>query len=227
MSIIDNTNNSVVAYTTGVTKAFTGQRLSTVNYRINTDKNSADFNIKKPSVCVSLPPISVTDIMANIALLTPAIIDFLQGTQDKMIRSLIDAGSKSIGNADININSIIEYLGDSNGGERLTKDSIGNWFDNGIADKLMLVLASKLGIDEDSEPTDKQSKQIELITTEYKNKFSALAGGKTSYEIALCESLKKALLLAGDDDILAVKFTAKLDKMIAESGKNSQLFDLL
>lgn len=228
MSIIDITANSVTAYVSGTTKPFSGQRLSVVNYRTVTNKESADFNSKKPSLCVSLPVISPEDVKSSLPLLMPALIDYLASVQDKIIRPMIDAGSKSILASDVGINSIVEFLQDSSGtGERLTKEVIGAWFSESIADTLMLTLASKLGIPDSREPTQNESDKIEAIVTEYKDKICALAGGKTSYNEKLAVSIKKCLDLAGSEDVMASKFHAKLDKMIAASIVKIDLFELL
>jgi len=219
MSTIDTLTHDLVAYTSGVTKPLTGQRLAVVNYR--TDKVTG---IKKDSVCVSLPTISAEEITANLNSLLPAITVYLNKVQDDMVRAIAESGSKFVKTNEVDITAIIASLADSDSsGNRLTKESIGNWFDANISETLMVTLADKLGLSDDA--SDEDLAKVSAITNEYKEKISALAGGKTSYTPKIAESLKKCVALAGSDDLLASKFMVKLDKMISVG--SVELFDLL
>lgn len=226
MSIIDSLNHSVVAYDPKSTKAFTGQRLSKVTYKTVTDKTSALFGIKRDSKCVSLPLVASDDIAQNLVSLTPHIQEFLHGVQDKIVRELVDGGAASVSMEAISIAGCIEWL-ESQAGEsgRLTKESVGVWFSENIETELAVALSEKLGVS--GEISNEQSAQIMKVVGTFKDKVSALAGGKTSYPAPLCETLKKALAYAPAGDALAVRFTARLDKMIADSKMGTDLMDLL
>lgn len=225
MSIIDTLNHSVVAYVAGSTKPFAGQRLAKVTYKTVTDKDSALCGIKRESKCVSIPMIPASDVIGNVQVLAPYLIEYLQGVQDKIVRESIDAGSLSISMESIGISGICEWLESNNESGRLTKDSVASWFNENIAETLAVILADKLGVSET--PTNAESAQIMKVVDTYKDKISALAGGKTSYDPKMCESLKKALSMAPDGDVLKGRFVARLDKMIAESMKGIDLMDLL
>lgn len=227
MSIIDTANHNVVPYVSGKTKPFDGQRLATVTYKTITDKSHPLCGVKRESKAVSLPLIADDVIANNLAALMPHIKSMLYKTQDAMIREILDSGNNvvSIDNAAVSIPAICDYLDNSNESGRLTKESVATWFDSSIADTLMVTLAEKLGVSET--PSNEDSKRIEAIVNGFKDKVSALAGGKTSYEPKLCESLKKCIALAPADDVLAARFTARLDKMIADANKSVDLFDAL
>lgn len=225
MSIIDQANHSVVAFNPKTSKPFAGQRLSKVSYKTINDKESIHYGIKRDSKCVSIPMIGQTDVIGNITVLVPHVIEFLQGVQDKIVREKIDAGSLHIANEDINIAAMVEWLDNNNESGRLTKETVAKWFSENIEENLMLALAEKLGVGD--VPTDSQSKQIELVVGQFKDKVSGLAGGKTMYEPKLCESIKKCLDLAPAGDILASRFNARLDKMISNSKTEVNLIDLL
>ncbi len=226
MSIIDTLNHSVVSYDPKSSKAFAGQRLSKVSYKTVSDKESALYGIKRESKCVSLPVIEVAEVIGNVSALAPAICEYLQTVQDKIVREKVDAGAASISMNDVGIVGILEWLDSQNGESgRLTKEVVGNWFSENIEESLAVLLAEKLGVSEI--PTDEESKQIMAVVAGFKDKVSSLAGGKTSYEPKLAESLKKCLNLAPDGDILKCKFMNRLDKMIAESKKGIDLIDLL
>lgn len=227
MSVIDTASHNVVPYVSGTTKPFTGQRLATVTYKTVKDSTSALFNVKRESKAVSLPVIEDTAISSNLAALLPHVRVMLNKVQDAIIREALDAGNNvlHITTEQVSIAACVEFLENSNESGRLTKETVATWFTDTIADVLMVTLADKLGVSDT--PSDAESKQIEAIVAGFKDKVSALAGGKTSYEPKLCESIKKCLALAPSDDILSARFTARLDKMIADSSASVNLFDAL
>lgn len=227
MSVIDNANHNVVTYISGKTVAFTGQRLAVITYKTIKDKDHPLCNVKRESKAVSLPVIEETEVTSNLAALMPHIKGMLYKAQDAIIREKLDSGNvTSIAITDVNLPAICEYLDNSNESGRLTKESVAAWFDGNVADTLMLALAEKMGVSDT--PTDADSKRIEAIVSGFKDKISALAGGKTSYEPKMCESLKKCIALAPADDVLGARFTARLDKMIADSKANeAMLMDAL
>ena len=227
MSVISNAAHNVIAYESGKTKALAGQRLAVFTYKTSQDKESLWYGIKRPSKAVSLPAVHPEEVTRALPLLMPHIIAMCHGVQDKIMREKLDASSDllHIAGVDINMDSILAYLDDSNESGRLTKETVATWFDGAIADNLMLALAERMGVSDT--PTDAQSAQIERLVGEFKNKVAGLAGGKTSYEPKLCESIKKVVALAPAGDPLATRFTARLDKMIADSANSVSLLDAL
>lgn len=227
MSIIDTLNHSVVTYDPKTSKAFPGQRLSKVTWKTCNDKNSAYYNIKRESKCVSLPALVVSDVSDNLVVLAPHIIQFLSGVQDKMVREMLDAGGNvvSISTASVSVAAICEYLESSDESGRLTKESVGVWFDAVVADNLAVLLSEKLGVSE--VPTDSESNKVLAAVSAFKGKVAALAGGKTSYEPKVCKSLLNAIALAPSDDVLAARFTRRLEKMIEDASKEVDLMELL
>lgn len=225
MSVIDTAAHSIVAYDPKASKPFTGQRLSKVTYKTVTDKTSELYGIKRESKCVSLPLIPAADIIANVSALAPAITEYLQTIQDKIVRERVDAGAAHITMQEISIAGCIEYLESTSESGRLTKESVAAWFSETIEENLAVVLADKLGVS--ANPTDAESAKILAVVDQFKGKISSLAGGKTSYEPKICKSLINALELAPAGDILATRFTARLNKMIEESKAGEDLLALL
>lgn len=225
MSVIDTLNHSIVSYDPKSTKPFTGQRLSKVTFKTITDKESPLCGIKRESKCVSMPLVAIDDVIGNVAALAPVMVEYLHSVQDKITRELVEAGAVSVAMDAISIAACIDWLESNNESGRLTKESVGSWFDAEIAESLAMVLGEKLGVSE--VPTNAQSEQVLKVLGSFKDKVSALAGGKTSYEPKLCESLKKCLELAPAGDVLAQRFTKRLDKMIADSAGAVDLMDLL
>jgi hypothetical protein len=225
MSIIDTAAHSVVTYDAKTSKPFTGQRLAKVTYKTVTDKNSDLYGIKRESKCVSIPLIKPDDVVTNINALAPYMVEYLHSVQDKIIRERVDANAAHITQEEISIASIIEYLDTNNESGRLTKESVANWFNENIADNLAVTLADKLGVGEN--PSDTDSNKIIAVVEAFKGKISSLAGGKTAYEPKICTSLINALQLAPAGDVLATRFTARLQKMINEHKSDDELLACL
>ncbi len=227
MSIIDTAAHSVVSYDPKSSKAFTGQRLAKFTWKTVQDKTSAMYNVKRDSKCVSLPVIGEQEIVGNIVVLVPAVQAYLHSVQDKMIREMLEAGGNvvQVNSESINVAAIVEWLEQNDESGRITKESVGMWFDSTVAEQLAVVLADRLGVSEI--PTNAESAKILATVEAFKGKIAALAGGKTAYEPKVCKSIISALELAGEGDVLAGRFKVRLNKMIADSIAGEELLALL
>lgn len=221
MSIIDTAAHSVVSYDPKTSKPFSGQRLAKVTYKTVSNKDDPMYGIKRDSKCVSIPMIPTADVVGNIQMLAPYMVEYLHSVQDKIIREKIDANASMILQEDISIAGIVEYLETNNESGRLTKESVASWFTQNIEETLAVTLMDRLGIGE--VPSDAESAKIIAVVDAFKAKISALAGGKTTYEPKVCKSLINALELAPAGDILASRFTARLEKMIASHTSDDDL----
>lgn len=205
MSNVSSTHD-VVTYVSGKTVALTGQRLAKVSYK--TDKATG---VKKESKAVSIPLISSHDVESNLAILMPALKEFLQCQQDAIVRKLVDAGATEVHDSQLSMQAIASYAEEESTGARLTKESIGAWFDSSVADYLRVAFADKLGLS--NTPTADEMFRVETAVATYKDKFAALAGGKTSYTPDVAEKLAKVLEFASEEDSIAAKFAVRLEKM--------------
>ena len=223
MSIIDTSGHTVVSYDPKSSKPFTGQRLAKFSWKTVTDKSNAMYGIKRDSKCVSLPVITDDAIATNIVALSPAIANFLHGVQDKMIREMLEVGNNisTVTTESISIAAICDWLEESDESGRLTKESVGTWFDAEVAESLALALSDRLGVSD--VPTTAESDKIMSVVAAFKGKIAALAGGKTSYEPKVCKSLISALELVPAGDALATRFVGRLNKMIVDSMKDEDL----
>lgn len=223
MSNIDTNTHTVTTYISGVTKAFTGQRLATVTFKTSKDKNSLYFGMKRESRAVSIPQITNADIESNMVLLLPHVKELVQGVQDKIVREAITAndGLLHVTQESIGMAAVIEYLEDSNESGRLTKEAVGEWFKENVMEMLMMTLAEKLGVS--AEPTQEESDKVEKIVSEFQGKISSLAGGKTSYPAKMAAQLKKAVEMAPESDVLRERFVVRLGKMMREVSENDLL----
>lgn len=128
------------------------------------------------------------------AVIEEYLLNQIQGVQDKCIRAVLDNNRNIITDADISLDAVVTYL-ESNDESlgRLSKDSIGEWYDQNMADTLTVVFADKLGIGD--VPTDAESKKLEQLNNQYKGCFQRLAGKNVQgiFPDNVVSNLEKAL----------------------------------
>lgn len=117
------------------TEALTGQRLVRLIAKSarGTDKPS-NPNLAQ-SMAVSIPYVTMDEVVAVIDKLIPHVIGLVQDTQDKIIREYrIESGSESINQSIIDVNAVIAFLDASATGERVSKEYLQDWFTSEYAD---------------------------------------------------------------------------------------------
>lgn len=187
-----------------------GERLIKVCYRTDSKTKTKP----RESVCISIPPITETSIKENIDKFLPLFIASIQEQQDKIARKLYEAGNSSITTNELGLDAIAEFLEESVYESRLTKELIDTWFDVLVADKLSSVILAK------SEGKGITEEKLTAILTEYKSKFSALAGGRTSYESSIALALLKVFdLLDSAEDTLTIRLYNRLGDMLRKQKK--------
>jgi hypothetical protein len=207
MSLVSS-QHSIVPFVAGKTAPFTGQRLAKIGYK-TTEKTPAQF----PSVAVSVPPIQDSEITEHTDRLIPYVRDYLNGIQDKVIRSLYESslGSlTSVSDAEISIAQCIAFLQSEAAGGRLTKDTVYAWFDSDAKDILTALLADKLGF---ADPmTENQEKQIAQSVHAYREVCSSLSGGATILQPSQIKSLRTLFGMCDSSETLG-KLIARLNSM--------------
>ena len=200
-------------------KALTGQRLAKVGY-----KKTKDQPNPLPSVAVSVPFIQPDDITANVQKLLPYIGAMLEDTQDKIIRSLYESSGgnlKIVQDQEISVSACIAYLSAEKEGNRLTKESIEQWFTLTLYERVLVWIGGKLGYDMEN-LTPEQLVTMEKHTKIYKEIMGALAGGATILAEKQIKGMRGALELVEDsDDPMVSRLSARLDTM---ERKNSDDF---
>lgn len=117
------------------TTALTGQRLVRLIAKSarGTDKPS---NPNLPhSLAVSIPYVSMDEVVNVIDKLIPHVIGMVQDTQDKIIREYrIESGNETINQSIIDVNAVIAWLDASATGERVSKEYLQDWFNSEYTD---------------------------------------------------------------------------------------------
>ena len=212
---------NVLPYTSGVTTALSGHTLAVMNW-----KTSKETGIKRESKCCNMPTISSDELMDSFDVLIPHVRNMLHDTRTAIVREMIEKNPNCllVSENDISIAACCEYLSSSSESGRMTKESLGNWFNNTLMDTLTLALATRLGVSD--EPTAAEVHKIDILVASYKDKLCALAGGKTAYKKPIAISLLKAIeLVSYDEDVTARKLRNKLIQM--RDSTEPELVDLL
>ena len=169
-----------------------------------------DATTKKQNLAVVLP------VIANEELQNPKLFshfrEYLEGVQVAILKELVEATPNKVfvTPEEIGISAIVSYLETSNEGSRLTKESIGKWFDDVVAETLTVALADRLGVSD--VPTKEQTARIEKIISAFKDTTCKLAGTKTSYNEQEKEQMLKLLAMVKHDS-MAQRFMARIEAM--------------
>lgn len=204
MSMID-TRHNVVPFDAKTSKAFGDNRLAKVGYK-SSKTNPAKF----PSVCASIPVLSNwTEQESN--SLRPYIVQMVQDTQDKIIRSLYESSDgtlTSVSDADICMAQVIGYLQSESAGDRLTKDRIVAWFDESLRDNLTVVICEKLGTD------NLDDVRVIQHLAGYRGLFGSLSKDSGAMNDTQIRALRKALEITAADDDTSKRLDSKLESMM-------------
>jgi len=221
MSNVSNAH-SITGFVAGKSAALTGQRLCKVGYK-STKNASAQF----PSVCVSIPPVTQNDWLDDGILqrLTPHLNEYLEGVQDKIVRSLYESAGGKLSlvlNEEISVDQCIKYLEAESTGGRMTKEMVEKWFGANLRENLQIAVAEKMGTE------DPEAPEVIQMVNGYKGMYASLSGGATMYPVAKVKQLLRALEFSADNEgEIEGKIRNRLEGMLkAAGGKQIELTDL-
>jgi len=163
-------------------------------------------NKPKESAYVRIPCKHVTEeiIVNQITELSSYVLSYLQTVEDKMIKADHKKGSMRVYTEFLTLEKITEYIEETEQSARLSKEKIELWFDECLAESLMIRCMEKLG-------NDASENDILPIIEAYKNKFSLLASPKAFIEKDDCIAMIDKI--ADLEDILSKRFVVRLEKM--------------
>ena len=117
------------------TEALTGQRLVRLIAKSARGTNTPSNPNLAQSMAVSIPYVTMDEVVAAIDKLIPHVIGMVQDTQDKIIREYrIESGNETINQSIIDVNAVIAWLDSSATGERVSKEYLQDWFTSEYAD---------------------------------------------------------------------------------------------
>jgi len=204
MSNISNRHN-VLPFTSGESKALSGQRLCKVGY-----KSSATKPAMFPSVCVSVPFISTADIKENLNALLPHVQEYLGTMQDKIVRALYERSEgqlTSVSDEELSIPAITAYLEAESTGGKLSGEYLKSWFDESLSTAVQLIICEKTGMDGS---TPEQVLKIEQATKGLRGLIEQFAAPNITFSPVQRTQLKNVLSLVPDDST-AERLIARLE----------------
>jgi hypothetical protein len=214
----DNAGNFVfMPYDAKAPVTETGLRTVKCLYKSSSGKNN---------VCALVAPLSVDEINEKWESLMPHFVEFLQGEQDKLVKSLHTSDSAVFSASQIDLQAVINKLSEERISGRLNKEVLETWFNSELADSLTVLFADKLGISE--EPTQAEADKLDSFIAVYKSKFAGLASNMVTYQVEECDKLLVALDKCEVDtgsDLIAARITERLEKM-KNPVDTTALFDL-
>lgn len=106
-----------------------GQRLVRLIAKSARGTNKPANEHLQQSLAVSIPPVTMDEVVAHIDKLIPHVIGMVQDAQDKIIREYrIESGAETINQELISVESVIAFLDSSATGERVSKEYLQEWF---------------------------------------------------------------------------------------------------
>lgn len=218
MSAISS-RHQVIPFIAGKTAPFAEQRLSKVGYK-TTSKTPAKY----PSICASVPKIRADWITEqNVKRLEDQIKNLLQDAQDGILKSLYESSDgtlSGINDSDISFDACVNFMNAELAGDKLTIESINQWFDSQVKDNLTIVIAERLKFDLS---TPEQESEVSQYVKGYRGLIASLSGNKTILQPVQIAGLKRALDISSVEDEMSKKLYARLDSM----GKKPVLSELL
>jgi hypothetical protein len=178
-------------------------------------------------ICIPTAHMAEKVVIENAAKLAPYVVNFLQATEDSIIKEAHKTGSLGFTDVYFSLDKVLAYLDEAGQGSRLNKEKIEDWFKASMRDKLIEAFAAKLGVNAE-EPTAEELEKLATITNAYQAKFASLASGKTFYRPEECELLQKALEVTqvAIGNSIGEQFYSRLDKM-KEKPESNDLLSLL
>lgn len=218
-----STRHSILPFISGSSSALSGQRMSKIGYKTEKKTGKQRF----PSVCVSVPVILTEEITGSLTALMPHIRAMIEDTQDKVVRSLYESSEgalSSVSDSEISVQACISFLEMESDSNRLTRETVINWFNSTLADNLTVYIAEKLNF---NDPDDSQMKIISQHVSGYQEVLASLSGGATILATPQINGCKKALELVADStDSMAARLMKRLVGMEKPPEKLKELLEL-
>ena len=213
MSVISS-RHSVSLFKSGESKALSGQRLSKIGY--NKMKKNGKETQKFPSICVSVPPIKLSqdDFNSYSSSFSQIIKERIEDLQDSIIRSLYESSGgtlTSVSDEEISLKACLGFLdSQKKSKETLTKQELSSWFKENVEDNLTVVFCGKLGFTELSEENEEKIQKYIKAYHDLFCEFSA-PSSKISLTPVQIEQVKKVLDISSVEDEISGKILFDLE----------------
>ena len=198
------------------TTALTGQRLVRLIAKSarGTDKPS-NPNLSQ-SLAVSIPYVTMDEVVAVIDKLIPHVIGMVQDTQDKIIREYrIESGNDEINQSLIGVDAVISFLEQSATGERVSKEYLQEWFVSEYSEITKQWINGIAG-------GDLSEIVIEQKTNLMKDMIAGWASPKYSPNIPSLKAQIRFMTHCVDNEVADIRMTGMIDKAKTMLAKKEQ-----
>ena len=170
------------------------------------------------SICASLPPITTDEISANLNALMPSIQNMISLERSKILRGYESKGE--VRTEQINLVAVIDSL---KAEESLTKESIASWMaqENNLQ-TLRAAFAAKFHWQDTL--TTEQNKKLDQLSNALRDKFSELAGNRTTWSEKE-QTVARSYLDVFEDSYMKDRLLNRLQKM-SEKKQDNLMEDL-
>lgn len=207
--------HSITKFVAGKSEPLSGQVLVKVGYKPTKNKKTGEkIPAKYPSICVSVPPIEF-DTKDEIQL--SRILKLVKGQFGEIRREIVkslyensNGALSSVSTNEVSVNACLAFAESQVG--RLSKDSIGKWFDSSCEEFLTLSIATQLGFDELNAD---QLKTVKSRVSAWRDWFTSLTGTFSPTE----PQIRTAKTIIANSEDSDSEFAEKLLAKIAEFEK--------
>jgi len=194
-------------WTQGMKPTSQDDRLVRIGFRLTSAAKARGETEKKPKA-VSVPKMDWTGYYGQFSDYLNACLDKLQ---EDTIRAKIEAGATTLSSNDYGARAMQDFLAEQASGGRLSKEMVGEWFNEELAPMALPIIVSKLGWNLDT-LTENQGQKVQKVIAGLRDMVTALAGSKTHYTPE--QAVKLRVYVAMPEDAMSVRLVARLDAML-------------
>lgn len=210
----------IILHTDSAKPATPADRLVVIRFK----EKKGSATPKSPSYCVSIPD---TEVFCTDELLNKLATSAFQQLQDDIIRERVETFledssiRKEINALEVNETAVSLYFDRVATSGRLSKDLLASWFDETLAEELAIALLNAVP------SLNKDEKKLAEAIEGHKKHICNLASPRANMPISLASQLKKAVLLAKEEDgKIKPTLLSKLDAFINPPKVNELDFGL-
>jgi hypothetical protein len=207
----------VTLYTDSSRPANSDHRLVVISWKTPQKEVSNPSYKKPPTLCISIPAISIT---CEPSVLSAAITAAFHDMQNSYLREKINDKSveqrleMTFSSQDLSPDAIAAWISSTASGGRLSADRISAWFTSAVSEPLTLLLANKMQLSD--EPSAEQLERLQKAIEQRRVLLTKIAGPGTPFGADITKQLIAAVQPA-EESLIKQQVLAKLSSYISNS----------
>lgn len=169
---------------------------------------------KRDNSYVRIPQHLTSQVLADsFDKLVPYVRTYLEGIEDGMLKAQFEGGTVKFYTEHMDLDKILAKL-ERDGMGALSKDKIGKWFADNVAQKLSDLYCAKIGITGGESDSPEQLAKVAQVVGSQRKMFESLAVEDTYIAQATCDTMLATLMKTGTDTgVIGGLLVEKLDAM--------------